>query len=163
MYSTGRGGKTAGWDNVIRFRCKSAPLASFLGSSVGTLKKAEESALCQDTSLALRKLLKSRFALEIHDIISPLWYFSSLGLRETIFIIYYYNSFRVILFNFFAYFEQVCGSAGGSRYVGGVCGCSDMEGGAQTNLKARFGFPPLQGKRESPRWAATVQILLNCN
>lgn len=32
-----------------------------------------------------------------------------------------------------------------------VCGCSDIEGGAQRNLKARFGFSRLQGKRKS-RW-----------
>jgi len=47
---------------------------------------------------------------------------------------------------------QVCGAAGGGRDVGGVCGCSDTEGGAQRNLNARFGFPQLPGKRKKSPW-----------
>lgn len=51
----------------------------------------------------------------------------------------------------FASLMQACGAVGGSRYVGGVCGCSDMEGGAQRNLKARFDFLRLRGKRRKEK------------
>ena len=48
------------------------------GSRDGAVKEAEESALCQDASFALRKVSKRRFTLEIRNIISPLWRFSLL-------------------------------------------------------------------------------------
>lgn len=119
-------------------------------------KKAGESALRRDTSLALRKLLKCRFASEMHNI--PSHPFLHSGLKETIFK-HIPKDFLV------ASLARVCGAVGGSsRCVGGVCGCSDAEGGAQKNLKARFGFPGLRGKRKKAKngnSANHIQLLTN--
>ena len=55
----------------------------------------------------MSRFFTGTFALEIHDVISPLWWFSTLDLWETIFKTHLKSKATV----------------GGSRCVGGMCVC----------------------------------------
>ena len=99
-------------------------------------KKTQEESVRYFTRSERKNLSKCTFALEIHDVISPLWWFSALHLWETIFKTY----LKMIFFSLLS----SKATAGGCRWVGGVCVCVCVgvlvcKGGARKkNLTARF-------------------------
>lgn len=151
--------KTAGRDNVSRFRCKSAQLESFLGSS--TLKKKRERERERRNQRRIlhplrENVLKRTFALVMRRMLSPQ---SALGSKEAMFkrVSSFFVSPKVPV----APLGRVRAAVGGSsRSVGGLRGCADMEGGAQRNLRARFGSEAGKKKKEKREQS---KIILYCN
>lgn len=104
-------------------------------------------------------VLKRRFALVMLRMLSPQ---SALGSKKAMFkrVSFFFFSLQKVPV---APLGRVRAAVGGSsRSVGGSCGCADTEGGAQKNLRARFGFKAGEKKKGGAEQNHIVLRLIRC-